>query len=281
MEARSYAVIPNRHSLSVIIIASNEADRIRAALESVARLADEIVVVVSNSTDGTADICREYTESVVVTPDWPGDGVQKQRALERATGEWVLRIDADERLSPDLRDELSSLLASESIAETAFTVPWATYVFGRYLTHGECGVRHLNLFRREGSSFSSIVVHSELTPAPGPVGALTGRLLHDAHRSLHHLLVKLADYACLAGASRAASGGGGSLAGAFAKSWARFFKAYVLRLGFLDGWRGLLIATLYSHYVFNKHAAAWVERYPSLPVGTADAAGAADRQGDP
>ena len=166
--------------LSVIIIARDEADRIRPCLESVRELADEIIVFDAGSTDGTADICREYTDRVFVKPDWPGDGVQKQRALAQATGEWVLLIDADERVSPELQDEIQALLATDDIVESAFYIRWATFVFGRYLTRGECGVAHRNLFRREGASFSPVVVHSVLTPAPGPTGRLRGRILHDS-----------------------------------------------------------------------------------------------------
>lgn len=251
--------MPSPHSLSVIIIARDEADRIRPCLDSVRDLADEIIVLDSRSEDGTAAICREYTEHVFVTPDWPGDGVQKQRALDRATCEWVLRIDADERLSRALRDEISAVLSRPAIAETAFRIRWTTWVFGRYLNHGECGVGHFNLFRREGASFSSRVVHSSLVPAPGPTRTLRSRLIHDAHRDFHHLVRKLTDYACFAAAESAASGRRTTLFGAYVRSWWRWCRVYVVKLGFLDGWRGLLLATVYRQYVFNKWAALFTE----------------------
>lgn len=254
----------------MIIITRDEADRIRGCLESVRGLADEIIVLDAASSDRTVDICREYTDEVFVTADWPGWGVQKQRALEKATCEWVLRIDADERLSEQLRAEIATLMSREHIEETAFRIRWSTYVFGRYLTHGECGVGHLHLFKREGASFRSIV-HEEIVPVPGRIGRLEGRLLHHAHRDYRHLLTKLADYACYAADEAASSGKRGSVPRAFARAHWRFFKAYILRRGFLDGWRGLVLARVYSQYVFNKHAAHWAASYPTSPADESSA----------
>lgn len=258
-----------KRSLSVILIVMDEADRVRPCLESVSGLADQIVVLDAGSTDGTADICREFSDDVHITGDWPGDGPQKQRALDRATGDWVLWIDADERVSPELRTEIETVLRREAIDETGFRIPWATWVFGRYLTRGDCGARHLKLFRREGARFTTPVVHARPIPAPGPTGRLRGRLYHASFRSLRHLLGKLADYACAP--AEAAAGGASradrpSLASAFLHAWARFLKTYVLRLGMLDGWRGLLIAVLYAQYTFDKYAARRVAGLPAMPT---------------
>ncbi len=253
-----------RHTLSVIIIAMNEADRIRPCLESVAGLADEIVVLDSGSSDDTPAICREFTDRVYET-DWPGDGIQKQRALERATGEWVLRIDADERVSPELRAEIEAILAREHIAESGFRIPWATYVFGRYLQRGQNGAYHTNLFRREGARYSDNFVHAHLNTAPGPRGKLRGVLYHDAWRSYRHVLQKFGDYACHAAAHKHAQHERGGLGKALGHALWRFFSVYVLKGGFRDGSRGLLMAALYSQYVFNKYAALWALRQPGLP----------------
>jgi len=254
-----------KRSLSAILIVMDEADRVRPCLESLSGLADQIVVLDAGSADGTADICREYTDDVHVTGDWPGDGPQKQRALDRATGEWVLWIDADERVSPELRAEIDAVLRREKIDETGFRIPWATWVFGRYLTRGDCGTHHLKLFRRAGARFTTPVVHARPIPAPGRTGRLRGRLYHASFRSLRHLLGKLADYACAPAEAAAEPRTRPSLAGAFAHAWARFLKTYILRLGVLDGWRGLLIAVLYAQYTFDKHAARRVAGLPAMP----------------
>lgn len=242
----------------------NEADRIRACLESVAGLADEIIVLDSGSTDRTVEICREYTD-LVFTTDWKGDGIQKQRALEKATMDWVLRIDADERLSPELQSEIRRILNQDTIQETAFRIPWATYCFGEYLTHGENGTSHWNLFRRESAEYDREVVHATLTFRDGPSGQLRGRLYHDANRDFRHLLFKLNDYAFFAAAQMSGKGKKGGLTRALGHAAWRFFKVYVLKRGFLDGRRGLMMAILYSQYVFNKYAALWIKTQPGLP----------------
>lgn len=255
---------PKKHSLSVMVIAMNEADRIRACLESVQDIADEIIVFDGGSSDRTMEICREYTDLVFAT-DWRGDGVQKQRALGKATMEWVFRIDADERMSPELKAELCGILNRDAIREVAFRVPWATYCFGKYLTHGENGTSHWNFFRRKSAHYDESVVHATLELDGGPTGTLTGRLYHDANRDYHHLLVKLSEYAVSAASQMRARGRQGSLSRALFHATWRFFKVYVLRGGFLDGRRGLMMAILYSQYVFNKYCALWAEREPGLP----------------
>ena len=253
-----------KHTLSVIIVAMNESDRIRPCLESVAELADEIIVFDSGSSDDTVAICREFTEQVFVT-DWPGDGIQKQRALDKATMQWVLRIDADERVSPELRAEITDILKQEQIDETGFRIPWATYVFGRYLQRGQNGAYHTNLFRREGAHYSDNFVHAGLHTAPGKRRKLLGVLYHDAWRSYRHVLLKFGDYAVHAADRKHSDGETGGLGQALGHAAWRFFSIYVLKGGFKDGSRGLLMAVVYSQYVFNKYAALWALRQPGLP----------------
>ena len=212
-----------RHTLSVIIIAMNEADRIRPCLESVAEVADEIIVLDSGSSDDTVTICREFTEQVFVT-DWPGDGIQKQRALEKASMQWVLRIDADERVSPELRAEIDAILGQEHIEETGFRIPWATYVFGRYLQRGQNGAYHINLYRREGAHYSDNVVHAGLRTAPGQRRKLRGALYHDAWRGYRHVLQKFGDYACHAAERKHGDGESGGLGSAIVHAAWRFFS---------------------------------------------------------
>lgn len=246
-------------TLSVIIIAQDEADRITTCLESVKEIADEIIVLDSGSSDGTVDISRRYTERVYET-DWPGYGPQKQRALEKATGDWVLSIDADEALTPELRDEIRELLSSGPL-ESAFRLLWAVTVFGKRLDHGRSARAPMRLFRREGARFTNAQVHEKIIPAAGKIGRTRGRLLHYTHRDFGHYLEKNAKYAWLGAQRRYTEGKrGGGLAGALFRAVWVFFQIFIIRGGFLDGRVGFLVAALYSQGAFNKYAGLWTLR---------------------
>ncbi|MBS3732161.1 MAG: glycosyltransferase family 2 protein, partial [Desulfobacterales bacterium] len=199
--------------LSVIVITRDEADRIERCLDSVVPIADEIIVLDSGSTDQTVEIARRYTDRVYEM-DWPGYGPQKQRALDQARCEWVLSIDADEALTPELREEIRVTLCSGTDA-AGFRLPWAVHIFGKTLKHGRSARAPLRLFRRQGAAFSDDLVHEKVLPPPGKVRKLKGRLLHYTHRDFGHALYKNADYAWL-GANRRYRAGkkGGGLIGA-------------------------------------------------------------------
>lgn len=249
----------HRFCLSVIIIAQDEEDRIETCLASVSGIADEIIVLDSGSTDRTVEICRRYTPHVHQT-DWPGYGPQKQRALEKATSDWVLSIDADEALSPELRDEIESVLNSQP-PEIAFRLPWAVVVFGKRLDHGRSARAPLRLFRRAGARFSDVQVHEKIVLPPGKIGRMQGRLRHFTHRDFGHYLNKNAKYAWLGAQRRHREGkkGGGLFGAVFRAVWV-FFQIYVIRGGFLDGRIGFLVAALYSQGAFNKYAGLWLLR---------------------
>lgn len=243
-------------TLSVIIITKDEADRIGRCLESVAPLADEIIVVDSGSTDGTLEIVRRHTDNVFVT-DWPGYGVQKQRALEKASCEWVLSIDADEALSSELAREIRGVLSGASDA-AGFKLPWAVVVFGKTLRHGRSARAPLRLFRREGARFTEDIVHEKVLLPPGKVKRLSGRLYHYTHRDFGHYLQKNREYAWLGAQKRHAAGRRGfGLTGAALRALWTFFVIYVVRLGFLDGPPGFLVAVMYAQGSFNKYAGLW------------------------
>jgi (heptosyl)LPS beta-1,4-glucosyltransferase len=250
------APVRRRHTLSATIITKNEADRIRECLDSLAGWADEIVVIDSGSTDGTVDIAREYTDRVWVT-DWPGFGAQKQRAVERATGEWVLSIDADEVVSPELRHDVYVAL-SGAPPHVGYKLPWAVTLYGKRLDFGRSARAPLRLFRREGARFTETHVHERVTLPAGTIGTLEGRLVHYSHRDYGHALEKSARYAWLGARDRLAAGArGGGLTGAAVRALARFVQVWILRFGFLDGRVGFLIAMGYAQSSFNKYAGLW------------------------
>lgn len=252
--------MPNsKQSLAVIIVAQDEADRIETCLSSVKSIADEIIVLDSGSSDDTVNIARRYTTQVHET-DWPGYGPQKQRALSMASSQWVLSIDADEALTPELSEEIQALLQTEP-KEIAFRLPWAVTVFGKQLDYGRSARAPLRLFRRQGARFSNDQVHEKVILPSGKIGKLNGRLLHYTHRDFGHYLNKNAKYAWLGAQKRYQAGKKGyGLTGAAVRALWVFFQIYVIRRGFLDGRIGFLVAVLYSQGAFNKYAGLWALR---------------------
>jgi len=251
--------VERKQRLSVSLIAMNEADRIEQCLDSVAGWADEIVVLDSGSTDDTVAIARGYTDQVYET-DWPGYGIQKQRALEKTNGDWVIAIDADEVLTPELRRDIDYALNDQPNC-IAYRLPWAVTIYGYRLDFGRSGRAPLRLFRREGARFSEDQVHETVILPKGKVGKLHGRLLHYTHRDYGHASYKNAHYAWLGAQKRFDRGKmGGGLFMALVRSIWTFFLIYVLRLGFLDGRVGFLMAMMYSQNSFNKYAGLWTLR---------------------
>lgn len=251
--------VKRKQNLSVIIIAQDEADRIEPCLQSVANWADEIIVLDSGSSDNTVEIARRYTEQVFET-DWPGYGPQKQRALEKANCDWVLSIDADERVSPELRQDIDAVL-TENPECVGYRTPWAVMVYGHRMDFGRSARSPMRLFKREGSRFTDAQVHEHVVLPKGQKSALEGRLYHYTHRNYGHALQKSAKYAWLGGQKRFAAGkwGGGLPIAALRSLW-NFILIYFLRLGFLDGPVGFVVAVTYAQGAFNKYAALWTLR---------------------
>ncbi len=248
-----------KQRLSVIIIAQDESDRIARCLASVKPIASEIIVLDSGSTDDTVNVAKQFTDQVHQT-DWPGYGPQKQRALSMAGGDWVLSIDADEALSPELQEEIRILLQTVP-PKIAYRLPWAVIVYGKQLDHGRSARAPLRLFRRKGARFSNDQVHEKVILPPGDVGKLNGRLHHFTHRDFGHYLEKSAKYAWLGAQKRYHAGKKGQgLTGAVFRAVLVFFQVYIIRLGFLDGRVGFLVAVMYSQGAFNKYAGLWTLR---------------------
>ena len=240
-------------ALSVIIITKNEAADIRACLESVA-WADEIIVVDSASTDDTAAICKELGAQVHVVHDWPGFGPQKNRALAYATRDWVLSLDADERVTPELRREIEAVM-HENRAYAAYDIPRSSSYCGRFMRHSGWYPDHVTrLFRRGSSRFSDDLVHERLL-VDGTTGKLRGEgeLLHYAFDGMEEVLRKVNQYST-AGAQRMhAQGRKGSLAGAVLRGIWSFVRTYFLRLGFLDGREGFMLAVSNAEGTYYRY----------------------------
>lgn len=245
-----------KQTLSVIIIAKNEADRIRETLDSVYGWADEIIVLDSGSTDDTVAICREYTDKVYET-DWPGFGKQKQRALDKAVCDWVLSIDADEQVSPELRAEIDKELQDDP-SHTGYDVHRPVIIFGKVMDFSGSGQSPLRLFKRTTGYFTDVPVHEKVMLREGSLGRLRGSLYHETYRDYGHAVEKFAEYAWLQAGVRYTRGKRGGLAGALLRSTLNFIHNYIVRFGFLDGSRGFVFAALHAQYTFNKYAALWM-----------------------
>lgn len=248
--------VKRKKTLSVIIICMNEADRIRATLESVHGWADEIIVLDSGSGDDTVAICREYTDRVYET-DWPGFGKQKQRALDKATCDWVLSIDADEVVSPELRAEIDKELQDDP-PHTGYDVHRPVIIFGRIMDFSGSGQSPLRLFRRDAGSFTQVPVHEKVVLAQGTEGRLRGSLYHETYRDYAHAVQKFGEYAWLQANERFRRGKRAGLVGAGLRGLLNFIHNYFIRFGFLDGGRGFVLAALHANYTFNKYAALWM-----------------------
>ncbi|SDI48922.1 glycosyltransferase family 2 protein [Propionivibrio dicarboxylicus] len=236
---------------SVVIISKNEAATIVPCLESVAALADEIVVLDSGSTDGTQAVCAAHGARVIET-DWPGFGVQKQRAVDAARNDWVLCLDADERLSPELAASLRQALAVPQFQ--AFRFARANRFLGRYLRHGE-GYPDwsLRLFDRRVARWSADAVHEKVL-CETAVGTLAGDLLHDSAETLESYLTKQNRYTSLAAGMADPDGRPVSAGRLIASPLLRFIKFYVVRGGFLDGLPGLVHIAIGCFNSFVKYA---------------------------
>jgi len=230
-------IIPN---ISVIIITKNSADFIRRCLDSV-RWAQELIILDSGSTDNTGEICREYTEHVYLT-DWPGFGIQKNRALAKATGDWVFSIDSDEWVSEALQEEILQTIAHAPQYD-AFSIPRRNQYLGTWVDHGDVGRdRVTRLFKRKCAQFTDDVVHESLVVQDGKIGNLKHSILHISYRTVEELLERMNYYTTLSADMRFAKGKKSSLSKAISHAVWAFFKAYILRLGFLDGRIGFIVA---------------------------------------
>lgn len=235
--------------LSVNIITKNESDQIRDCLESV-KWADEIIVLDSGSTDGTVDICREFTDKVFET-DWPGFGPQKNRALEKSTGDWVLSIDADERVSPELRAEIEQAIKSNQYQ--GYEIPRASHYCGKRIRHSGWWPDYIvRLFQRESGVFSDSLVH-EIVKVKGSTGRLKSPLIHYSFSDFEEVLEKVNRYSTYNAEMLFKAGKTSSVLRAVGRGFWSFFKTYVIRAGFLDGRHGFMLAVSNAEGTYYKY----------------------------
>ncbi len=240
--------------ISVVVITLNEEERLRGCLESVT-WADELIVVDAESQDKTVQIAREFTDHVLTRP-WPGFAAQKNFGLEHASGDWILSLDADEEVSRELRDEIQVVLADPTACD-GYALPRRNLFLGQWIRHG--GVYpdwQLRLFRRGRGRFLEREVH-ESVQVDGRVGRLNGYLVHRSYRGVADFFERANRYSTLAAAELVRGGARARARELVSRPLGRFLSMYVVKFGFLDGRKGLLLAALYAYYVFMRTAKLW------------------------
>jgi glycosyltransferase involved in cell wall biosynthesis len=248
--------VGNGGGLSACIITYNEADRIEACVHALS-FCDEVLIVDAHSSDDTRERAA-VLGARVIERDWPGYRSQKQFAVDAARYDWVLCVDADERVSKVLRAEITALRAAGFAGHAGWSVPRITDYFGRFLRHGNAYPdRLVRLFDRRRGGWSGEEIH-ENTRVAGSIGRLHGHLEHFSYRSLGDHQQRMARYADLMAAALYARGKRCGLAPVLVNPLWRFVRGYLLRLGFLDGWRGLVFALIESGYVRRKYLGLYI-----------------------
>lgn len=242
-----------RQTLSVIIITHNEGQRLAACLDAV-HFADEIVVVDSESTDNTLEVAKRYTSKVYNQP-WQGFGRQKQIALNHATGDWVLSLDADEVLSSELQDNIQTLLTLPlNTLCTGYKLHCITSFCGTPIHYGDWrGETKLRLFQRSKGQFTENVVHERLVVDKGTIGKLPGVLYHYSYPDLETTLEKIQRYSTLGAEQKWTAGKQASFANALGHGLWAFIRGYILKGGFLDGVAGFLVAFSRMEETFYRY----------------------------
>ncbi|HHB1586878.1 TPA: glycosyltransferase family 2 protein [Vibrio metschnikovii] len=253
-------------TLAVALIVKNEAKHLQACLETVADWVDEIVILDSGSTDDTQQIARRFTDKFFVNRDWQGFGPQRRLAQQYVTADYVLWLDADERITPELKRSIQQAVqANEN--QTLYSICRLSWVFGRYIRH--CGWypdRVVRLYPTALTHYDDSLVHEKVIIQPGmQVKSLQGDAIHYTYNDIHHYLVKSAGYAKAWAEQREKRGKKSSISQGILHALGCFLKMYVIKAGFLDGKQGFLLSLLSAHSTFVKYADLWVRTQTEPP----------------
>jgi glycosyltransferase involved in cell wall biosynthesis len=260
--------------LSAILITRNEAHNLADCLASLQGLVDEIVVVDTQSGDETVAIAQRFGAKIAQPDDWPGFGPQKNRALELASQPWVLSIDADERVTPELATEINLVIGRTQHAGqhtgsfiknfSAYEIPRQSWYCGKFIKH--CGWRPdyvLRLFRRDSAKFSNDLVHERVVTKE-PIGQLKNHLLHYSYLDFSQVLAKVEAYSSAAAQQAFDRGERGSLGKCVVHGAWAFFRTYVLRAGFLDGAHGLALSISNAQTSYYKYVKLWAMQQANM-----------------
>ncbi|MDH5570328.1 MAG: glycosyltransferase family 2 protein [Gammaproteobacteria bacterium] len=241
-----------KNKLSVTIICKNEARRIRRCLESVS-WADEIVIVDSGSTDETLEIAKEFTDKIFKNTEWPGFGLQRRIAEDNASNDWVLAIDSDEVLSPELQEEIKYTLDNAQQNEV-YRLNRMTHFCGKFIKHsGWYPDRIVRLYNKKSYRYNDALVHESVDCKSAKVIDLKSVLYHFTIDTLEKYIDKRNRYADAWAQRQFEKGRRASTLQIVIRPLFAFFRHYILRLGVLDGYHGYMIAVIQMQYTFNKY----------------------------
>jgi len=250
-----------RRRISAFIVCCNEESKIDRCLNSVS-WCDEIVLVDSGSTDKTIEVAQKYSPKIFTRP-WPGYVAQKAFGLEQCTSEWVLNLDADEEVSPELRDEIHELLARDDGSINGWYVNRVVFFLGKWWRKGTWYPEYrLRLCRRSKTTWGGRDPH-EKAIVEGNTKKLSGELRHYTYANITHQVQTLNNYALQAARAMNASGKKPSIAKIFLHPPIRFIKSYLFKRGYREGLPGLIVAVLESGYVFLKYVKLWEINRPT------------------
>ncbi|MEI8632078.1 glycosyltransferase family 2 protein [Vibrio sp. PP-XX7] len=253
-------------SLAVALIVKNEASNLDDCLKTVAGWVDEIVILDSGSTDETETVARKYTEKFFVNQNWPGFGPQRRLAQTYVESDFVLWLDADERVTPELKISIQQAVTANE-PQTLYSICRLSWVFGRYIRH--CGWypdRVIRLYPTRLTQYDESLVHEKVETQTGfQLKALEGDAIHYTYDNLHHYLVKSAGYARAWAEQREKRGKKSSIGQGLIHGLVCFAKMYIFKAGFLDGKQGFLLSLLSAHSTFVKYADLWIRTSTDQP----------------
>ncbi|OCH05739.1 glycosyltransferase family 2 protein [Aliivibrio fischeri] len=240
-------------TLTVALIVKNEANHLQSCLETVQGWVDEIVILDSGSTDSTEAIARQFTDKFFVNPEWPGFGKQRQLAQQHITSDYVLWLDADERVTPELKADIQKAI-SDNKPNVAYKVNRLSDAFGKEIHHsGWSPDWVLRLYRTNEAQYNNALVHEKVVTSDSVrVEKLKGRLLHFTYDNLHHYINKTTGYLKAWTDEREGKKKAG-LSTALIHALGCFIKMYIIKRGFLDGKHGFILAWLATHSTFIKY----------------------------
>ena len=249
--------------ISAIVITYNEAANITECLESL-KWCDEILVIDSASGDNTCELSREFTNNITITGNLPY-GEKRNIGIEKATFDWILWLDADERISPGLKEEITSLINDSKTNNDAYLINRRSFFINKFIKH--CGWYPdytLRLFKKSaGIRFDSLLVH-EKAIYNGSTGKLKSDILHYTDMDFEHYINKLNNYTSLSAEELKAKGKKSSFFDIIFRPAFTFFKMYFLKLGILDGCMGLVLSTLSAVHVMTKYSKLYLVNKPKL-----------------